>query len=137
MPKIPNLSCFIFLISGLWRWLHYKKNNYCFAKANFVYLFGNKFIQKWCIHPRQRWRFSGKFLFIWFRFLLFELKANGNFYMLHEHIVWKLLKMSHLNFGVFHQFLSCFKKLTCLVALFDRKLQIFRNSPKLNIIWHF
>ena len=23
-----------------------------------------------------------------------------------SHIVWKLLKMSHLNFGIFHQFLS-------------------------------
>ena len=34
------------------------------------------------------------------------------------HIVWKSLKMSHLIFGFFHQFL----KLACLVTLFDRKL---------------
>ena len=30
-----------------------------------------------------------------------------------------------LNFGIFHQL-----KLTCLVTLIDRKLQIFKNSPK-------
>ena len=23
-----------------------------------------------------------------------------------QHIIWKMLKMSHLNFGIFHQFLS-------------------------------
>ena len=43
----------------------------------------------------------------------------------HLHSVWKLLKMSHLiffNFGIFYQFL------TCLVTLFDRKLQVFKNS---------
>ena len=34
-----------------------------------------------------------------------------------------------LNFGIFHQFLS-YLKLTCLVTLFDRKLQVFKNSPK-------
>ena len=32
---------------------------------------------------------------------------------------------------IFHQFLS--KKLTCLVTLFDCKLQIFKNSQKLAI----
>ena len=32
-----------------------------------------------------------------------------------------------LNFGIFHQFLSC------LVTLFDRKLQVFKNSPKWTI----
>ena len=26
------------------------------------------------------------------------------FFTVHNHIVWKLLKMSHLNFGIFHQF---------------------------------
>ena len=30
-----------------------------------------------------------------------------------------------------------FLKLTCLVTLFDRKLQIFKNSPKWTIFWHF
>ena len=28
-------------------------------------------------------------------------------------------------------------KLTCLVTLFDRKLQVFKNPPKLTIFWHF
>ena len=41
-----------------------------------------------------------------------------------------------LNFGIFHQFLSYFK-LTCLVTLFDRKLQVFKNSPKWTILGIF
>ena len=36
------------------------------------------------------------------------------------------------NFGIFRQFLS-HKKLTSLVTLFDRKIQVFKNSPKLAI----
>ena len=28
-------------------------------------------------------------------------------------------------------------KLICLVTLFDRKLQVFKNLPKLTIFWHF
>ena len=28
-------------------------------------------------------------------------------------------------------------KLTCLVTLFDSKLQVFKNSPKWTIFWHF
>ena len=28
-------------------------------------------------------------------------------------------------------------KLTCLVTLFDRKLQVFKNSPKMHHFWHF
>ena len=34
-----------------------------------------------------------------------------------SHIVWKPIEMSHLNF-------------TCLVTLYDCKLQVFKNSPK-------
>ena len=37
--------------------------------------------------------------------------------------------MSYLNFGNINQFF-CLLKLTCLVTLFDRKLQVFKNSPK-------
>ena len=33
------------------------------------------------------------------------------------------------NFGIFHQFFVLLK-VTCLVTLFDRKLQVFKNSPK-------
>ena len=46
-----------------------------------------------------------------------------------NHIVWKLLKMSHMNFSIlsFPPFLG---KLTCLVTLFDRKLTVFKKSPK-------
>ena len=52
------------------------------------------------------------------------------------HIVWKLLKMPHLNFGSFHHYFVLLK-LTCLVTLFDRKLQLFKNSPKMNLFCHF
>ena len=38
--------------------------------------------------------------------------------------------MSHLNLGIFHQFLS---ELTCQVTLFDHKLQFFKKSPKWTI----
>ena len=34
------------------------------------------------------------------------------------------------DFDIFGQFLSYLLKLTCLVTLFDRKLQVFKNSPK-------
>ena len=52
------------------------------------------------------------------------------------HSVWKSPKMSHLNFGIFHPFLS-YLKLTCLVTLFDRKLQVFKKSPKWTIFGIF
>ena len=38
-----------------------------------------------------------------------------------------------LNFGIFYPFF----KLTCLVTLFDRKLQVFKNSAKLTILGGF
>ena len=37
-----------------------------------------------------------------------------------------------LSFGIFHQFLS-YLKVTCLVTLFDRKLQVFKNFQNVNI----
>ena len=43
-----------------------------------------------------------------------------------SHIVWKSSKnvsFEFLKFGIFHQL-----KLTCLVTLFDAKLQLFKNS---------
>ena len=48
------------------------------------------------------------------------------------HNVWKLLKCRICIFQLGH-FPSIFVllKLTCLVTLFDRKLQFFKNSPKL------
>ena len=49
------------------------------------------------------------------------------------HIVWKLLKVSHLNFYFWH----FPPNLSCLVTLFDRKLQIFKNSPKWTILGIF
>ena len=44
--------------------------------------------------------------------------------------VWKLLKMSHLNFWIL-TFPSIFVllKVTCLVTLFTSKLQVLKNSP--------
>ena len=47
---------------------------------------------------------------------------------------WKSPKMSHLNFWILafsNNF--CLIKLTCLVTLFDHKLQVFKNLPKLTI----
>ena len=41
-------------------------------------------------------------------------------------------KISYLNFGIFHQFFVLLK-LTYLVTRFDRKLHVFKNSPKRNI----
>ena len=44
--------------------------------------------------------------------------------------------MSHLNFGnfgIFRPFLYVLLQLTCLVTLFDRKLQVSKNSPKWTI----
>ena len=48
------------------------------------------------------------------------------------HSVWKSPKMSHLRFSIF-----VLLKLTYLVTLFDRKLQVFKNSPKLTIFGIF
>ena len=50
------------------------------------------------------------------------------------HIVWKLLKIFQ-----FWHFPPIFVllKLTCLVTLFDRKLQVFKNSPKWTIFGIF
>ena len=40
-------------------------------------------------------------------------------------------KMSHLNFSILAFSTNFVRlKLTCLVTLFDRKLQVFKNSPK-------
>ena len=44
-------------------------------------------------------------------------------YQIKLYCVWNSPKISHFNFGIFHQFV------TCLVTLFDRKLQVFKNSP--------
>ena len=55
------------------------------------------------------------------------------------HIVWIVLKMSYLIFFLFWHFPPIFVllKLTCLLTLFDRKLQIFKNSPKFTIFGLF
>ena len=44
------------------------------------------------------------------------------------HNVWKLFKMSHLNFGIFSPIFAL--KVTCLVTLFSKTRQI-------NYFWHF
>ena len=40
-----------------------------------------------------------------------------------EHIVWKLIKMSHLNFLI----LAIFTNFWPIKTMFDRKLQVFKN----------
>ena len=70
------------------------------------------------------------------------------------HSVWKLLKMSHLNFVIFHQFLSYFKTdmsgstvwpqlsiQTVNVALFARNVEwgffvSFKHRAKLERFWN-
>ena len=46
----------------------------------------------------------------------------------------KITQMSHLNLWILA--FSLFLKLTCLVTLFDLKLQVFKNSPKCHF-WQF
>ena len=43
------------------------------------------------------------------------------------------LKMSQLNIVVWH----FPPKLTCLVTLFDRKLQVFKKLAEMDHFWHF
>ena len=50
--------------------------------------------------------------------------------------VWKSLNMRHLNFGIFLPIFVLFK-LTCLVTLFDRKLQAFKKLAKLTLFGIF
>ena len=52
----------------------------------------------------------------------------------HLHIVWKSLKMLHLQF---FPPIFVLLKLTCLITLFDRKLQVFKNLPKWTIFGIF
>ena len=51
------------------------------------------------------------------------------------HNVEKWLKMSHLNFWHFRIFDQL--KVTYLVTLLDRKLQVFKNFSKFDHFWHF
>ena len=47
-------------------------------------------------------------------------------------------KMSHLSFSILAFSTNfCPFKMTCLVTLFDRKLQIFKTSPKIDHFWPF
>ena len=57
-----------------------------------------------------------------FQFISNRWKGVG---ILRAHSVWKLTKMSYLKFSIFVLLI-----VTCLVTLFDRKLQVFKNSPK-------
>ena len=54
------------------------------------------------------------------------------------HSVWKLQKcrISISEFGIFQQVLSAKIDLSG-VTLFDRKIQVFKKSPKLTFFWHF
>ena len=49
-----------------------------------------------------------------------------------NHRKCRICVLQFLNFPPFFQL-----KLTCLVTLFDRKLQVFKNSPKLAIFMNF
>ena len=64
-----------------------------------------------------------------FQFISNRWKGVG---ILRAHSVWKLTKMSYLKFSIFVLLI-----VRCLVTLFDRKLQVFKNSPKLTIFNKF
>ena len=67
-----------------------------------------------------------------------QFSANGERIFEHWKITQKLLKMSHLNFWIWHfPPIFVFLKLTCLVTLLDRKLQVFKNSPNWTIFGIF
>ena len=51
----------------------------------------------------------------------------------HRSKITQNVAFESLYFGIFVLFL----KLTCLVTLFDRKLQVFKNSPKWTIFGIF
>ena len=55
------------------------------------------------------------------------------------HIAWKFTQNVAFLFFQFWYFLPIFVllKLTCLVTLFDSKLQVFKNSINWIIFWHF
>ena len=52
--------------------------------------------------------------------------------MLPKHIVWKLLKMSHLKFGIFHQLLSDLSANTVWPQASG-----FQKLSKMDHFWHF
>ena len=54
-------------------------------------------------------------------FLKLHCKQKLEFSISYGSHCLKITQMSHLNFGIFHQFWVLLK-LTCLVTLFDRKL---------------
>ena len=73
-----------------------------------------------------------------------EIYTNWHTYQVSQQ-VWEIIenitegeKIRHSLFiyGSFHQFLVLFKN-DCLVTLFDRKLQVSKNSPKLTILGIF
>ena len=76
------------------------------------------------------------FWHIWCLYCILMYKNRTSFTI--KHTVWKLLKMSHLIFLIlaFSPIFVLFK-LTCLVTLFDRKLQVFKKLPKLTIFGIF
>ena len=54
---------------------------------------------------------------------------------LYLHIVWKLLKMSHSNFGIFHQF--CPIKIDLSGSTIWPQASGFQKLPKMDHFWHF
>ena len=73
---------------------------------------------------------------VW-RFILWKISVMKKTYTPPngKHNVWKLLKMSHLNFSISTNFVLL--KVTYLVTLFDRKLQVFKNWPFLTFLTIF
>ena len=97
---------------------------------------------------RQQTQIAPDCVFLLLLLLLFYTSHSIIFFTFYqEDIVLSIIKINQthclkitqnavlefLNFGIFHQFFVLLK-LTCLVTLFDHKLQVFKNLPKL---YHF
>ena len=54
-----------------------------------------------------------------------------------KHSVWKSIKMSRLSFSILAFPPFFVQEFTCLVTLFDRKLQVFKNWPFLTFLMIF
>ena len=70
------------------------------------------------------------------RFCLSEVGSVGHWPILFFHFCQKKSPKMSLEYWHFPS-IFILLKLICLVTLFDRKLQVFKNSPKQTIFWHF
>ena len=93
-------------------------------------------LPRWCCGRSVGRCCSTKWLLGWCSFPIYPAHLLWILRCISTHIVWKLLKISHLNLVIFHHFFVLLK-VTCLVTLFGRKLQVLKKLVKMNYFWHF